>query len=144
MGLYYEVARPGRPPSYTQLESHVVTGRAYSLAVLEIGDRPGWWRVWVDGRPLSPPLHLAASHGRWAPIATVESWNGGDEVCNGYQFRLAAVSTAQRPGGSWRAVRDHFLFTDAGYRVRATSEATFVALRSAASPGVRRLVRVAG
>jgi len=144
MSLYYEVALPGGVPVYTELESQVAAGRPHTLAVLELRARPNWWRVWADGRPRSAPVHLAASHGRWAPLAASESWNAGSAVCNDYRFRFAALGLANRPGGSWRALRDHFVFNDSGYRLIAAARASFITARSPAAPAVRRLVRVGG
>jgi hypothetical protein len=144
MSLYYEVALPGAVPVYTEIASDVTAGRPHRLAVLELGARPNWWRVWVDGRPQSAPVHLAASHGRWAPIAASESWSAGSRLCNDYRFRFAAVGVAGRPGGSWRALRDHFVFTDTGYRLIAASRESFTTVRAPAAPAVRRLVKVGG
>jgi hypothetical protein len=144
MSLYYEVALPGGVPVYTEIESQVAAGRPRTLAVLELGARPNWWRVWVDGQPRSAAVHLPASHGRWAPIAASESWNAGSRLCNDYRFRFAALGLANRPGGAWRAPRDHFVFNDSGYRLIAASRASFITVRSPAAPAVRRLVKVGG
>ena len=61
------------------------------------------WRVWVNGSPASQPIYLPGSHGRWAPIATAESWDGGTGgTCNGFLYRFHRVSIARVPGGGWR------------------------------------------
>ena len=72
--VYYEVARPGRAPLYTELKTDVRPGETHRIAVLEQHGRAGWWRVWLDGRAASRPIYLPGSHGRWTPMATAESW----------------------------------------------------------------------
>ena len=101
--LYYELTLPNKAPSYHEIASGVPAGKAQRVAVLEIAGRLDWWRVWVNGKPASAPIHLPSSHGRWAPIATAESWDGGGGgSCNGFLYRFSAVSVASAPGGSWQ------------------------------------------
>jgi hypothetical protein len=96
--LYYELTLPNTAPSYREIASGLPAGKAQRVAVLEISGRPDWWQVWVNGKPASTPIHLPSSHGRWAPIATAESWDGG----SGFLYRFSAVSIAAAPGGSWK------------------------------------------
>src|SRR6478735_11278131 len=56
--VYYEVARPGRAPLYTELKTDVRPGETHRIAVLEQRGRAGWWRVWLDGRAASRPIYL--------------------------------------------------------------------------------------
>src|SRR5262245_36923466 len=86
--LYAEITRPGRSPDCQLREDEVPTGASRDVAVLEIGRRPGWWRIWVSGNPATGPIHLRGSSGRWAPISTAESWNGGEPTCNRFGFRF--------------------------------------------------------
>ena len=74
--LYAEVTRPGRAPEFILIAEGVAIGESHKIAVLEMSGRPGWWRVWVDGNAMTEPIRLRGSSGRWAPIATAESWNG--------------------------------------------------------------------
>jgi hypothetical protein len=114
--LYYEINRPGVGPRYTRVLSDVPEGSRHRIAVLEVYRRPGWWRVWVDGRPVSDPVFLPGSHKRWHPIATAETWDGGRPVCNLFMYRFDRLKVAG-PGGAWRRfVRGH-RFQDPGYRV---------------------------
>ena len=99
--LYYELMLPGGRPTYRQLAANLPPGKPVRLAVLEMRARPGSWRVWVNGAPATGPIRLPDSHGRWAPIATAESWDGGSGVCNGFLYRFGQVQLAQAPGGSW-------------------------------------------
>jgi hypothetical protein len=100
--LYYELTLPNRAPSYHEVASGLPAGKAQRVAVLEIHGRPDWWQVWVNGKTVSAPIHLPSSHGRWAPIATAESWDGGTGgSCNGFLYRFSSVSIATAPGGSW-------------------------------------------
>lgn len=99
--IYYEVALPNAVPVYHRVTASIPSGVALRVAVLEMFKRPGWWRVWVNGSPASPPIHLPASHARWRPIATAESWDGGTSLCNDFLYQFEAVSIARTPGGHW-------------------------------------------
>ena len=101
--IYYEVMRPGGAPSYHQVAANVPVGRSARVAVLEMQGRANYWRVWVNGSPASKPVFLPGSHGRWSPIATAESWDGGSGGgCNGFLYRFGQVALASAPGGSWQ------------------------------------------
>ena len=116
--MYYEVAVPGSRPQYVELASSVSPGAHHRFTVLET-PRAGWWRVWVDGRPASPPIHLPGSHGTWYPQAMSESWNGGVGACNSYAFRFADVAVATAAGGAWRPMRSGGEWQDPGFHVRS-------------------------
>jgi hypothetical protein len=99
--VYYEVARPGTAPTYHRVEASIVPGSAVRVGVLEMHGRPNWWRVWVNGAPASNPIYLPASHGRWRPIVTAESWDGGASSCNAFLYAFTSVSITLHPGGIW-------------------------------------------
>lgn len=115
--LYYEVKRPGADVAFHLVEDNVARGDGRRVAVLELGDRPNWWRVWVDGRPVSQPIHLPGSTSRWRPIATAEAWDGGTGVCNRFAFRFERVEVASGRGGSWTRFHRGARFQDRGYRL---------------------------
>ena len=73
--VYAEVVHPDRSPELKTIASNVAAGRAHRVAVLEIKQRPGWWRVWVDGSVVVEAIRLLGTAGGWMPIATAESWN---------------------------------------------------------------------
>jgi hypothetical protein len=100
--VYAEITREGHDPQFVLIEEGVAVGRSHRLAVLEMSARPGWWRVWIDGRPATEPVRFRGSSGRWAPIATAESWNAGTPRCNSFGFRFERVSVSYGGGGSWR------------------------------------------
>jgi hypothetical protein len=127
--MYYELTVPGRDTRYVELDADVTPAEKHELAVLEMSKRNAWWRVWIDGEPASPPIHLAGSHGAWYPQAVAENWNGGTGTCNGYAYRFSNVRLAHMNGGAWRPLRERSLFQDAGYRVVQTSRlpSSFVA-----------------
>ncbi len=92
--LYAEVVRDGRQPQLMLLDQDLRIGVSRRVAVLETAERPGSWRVWVDGSPVTKPIHLRESSGRWAPIATAESFDGGESGCNRFAFRFERVSVS--------------------------------------------------
>jgi hypothetical protein len=115
--IYYEVTVVGSAPKYVELDSDVKPGERHSFKVLETDRRKGWWRVWVDGKAVTAPIHLPGSHGRWYPEAEAESWNGGVRACNTLRYRFSNVKLAHAPGGDWRPLRRSVSFHDAGYRL---------------------------
>lgn len=120
---YVEITRGNAPPKLTIVEEGLAAGRAHRLAVLEMGGRPGWWRAWVDGQAVTGPVKLPGSHGKFAPIATAESWNGGDGVCNSFAFRFERVSVSYGGGGSWRPFVSAHRFLDGGNDLRQLATA---------------------
>lgn len=70
--VYYEVTRPGYKPRLVAVRD-ALAGRSYRVGVLELAQRPGWWRVWVDGRPVTKPISLPGSHGAWEATATARA-----------------------------------------------------------------------
>jgi hypothetical protein len=120
MYLYYEVTVGGKT-RYHELAADVKPGEKHDLAVLEVHHRNSWWRVWVDGKPASKPIHLPGSHGNWYPQAIGENWNGGTGTCNSYAYKFTNVRLAQQNGGSWRRLKERSLFEDPGYQVVQTS-----------------------
>jgi hypothetical protein len=129
--LYYEVAEPGKTPRYHEILNRVDPGRHTRVAVLEMSGRPHHWRVWVDGTPVSEPIFLPRSGGRWRPIATAETWDGGRQGCNGFGYRFDRLRVAGARGGSWRRFRRGYRFEDPGYRVEQRHRGTFRALATA-------------
>jgi hypothetical protein len=115
--MYYEVTVAGHQPEYTELASGIRAGVSHHFAVLEMSHRRSWWRVWVDGKPVSPPIFLPGSDDTWYPQAVAENWNGGTGACNSYSYRFTNVSLAQVDGGVWRPLRQDSLFQDPGYHV---------------------------
>ena len=124
--LYYELSHGSAPPSYHEISTNVPSGTGARVAVLEISNRRDWWRVWVNERPVSRPIHLAGSSGRFAPIATAEAWDGGTRGCNRFSYRFDALAVAGARGGSWQRFAWGHQFQDRGYRV-TRGAASFVA-----------------
>jgi hypothetical protein len=126
--VYAEITRDDRAPQFVLVERGVASGRPHAVAVLEMAGRPGWWRVWVDGRAVTDPVRMRGSSGRWAPIATAESWNESTATCNAFAFRFERLSVSYGGGGSWRPFVPGRRFLDGGNALRdlATAHA-FVA-----------------
>jgi hypothetical protein len=109
--VYYEVTRPHQGPVYHELMANPPADRPYRFAVLE--NRPNWWRVWFNGKPVSPSIYLPQSHDQFEPIATAESWDGGTGgACNNFLYSFQRVKIAHRPGGLFHN------FTG-GYKIRS-------------------------
>jgi hypothetical protein len=125
--IYAEITREGRDPKFVLVEDGVPVGRSHRIAVLEMAGRPGWWRVWVDGQAVTKPVRLVGSSGRWAPIATAESWNGGAASCNSFGFRFERVSVSYGGGGSWRPFVSGGDFRDGSYELRDLASAPALA-----------------
>jgi hypothetical protein len=116
-GIYYEVAFPGHAPVYHLLQSEVGQGEQHRFAVLELRSRPNWWRVWLDGKPATPPLHLRGSHDRWTSQVLGESWAGtASGLCNRYSYGFSNVS-----------------LLDAGVRLPSFDDPNYVVLRRSPS-----------
>jgi hypothetical protein len=120
--LYYELALPGKTPTYHQLASNLPMGRPARIAVLEMQKRPNMWRVWLNGRAVSQPIYMPGSHGRWSPIATAESWDGGTgSTCNGFLYRFRRVSIAHVPGGGWHELTGGYPISSSSTRLARSS-----------------------
>jgi hypothetical protein len=127
--LYYEVTIAGKSPHYYELDANVQPGDKHKIAVLEMQSHNSWWRVWVDGQPVTKAIHLPGSHGAWYPQALAENWNGGTGTCNTYAYKFSDVKLAKTNGGVWQSLKHRSLFQDAGYQVVQTSRvpSSFVA-----------------
>jgi hypothetical protein len=118
--IYYEVERPGRKGyTFQPVTAGVPNGTLAKVTVLEMYHRPNWWRVWLDHKPVSPPILLPDSHGRWSPIATAEAWDGGTGgTCNTVLYRFRHVSIAHAPGGGWQQLTNGFPIQSAVTRIQ--------------------------
>lgn len=121
--LYAEITREGRAPQFVLVREAIAVGERHSVAVLEQAGRPGWWQIWVDGEAVVRPVRIRGSSGRWAPIATAESWNAGTPACNVFGFRFERVSVSYGGGGSWRPFVSGHRFLDATHRLRDIASA---------------------
>ena len=120
-GVYYEVAFPGTRPVYHRLATTVAPGVQHRFSVLELPKRPDWWRVWVDGKSVTAPLHLQGSHGLWRAKVLGESWAGNvSGVCNSYAYAFSGVSLLASDGRLPT-------IADPNYRVVRRSRASFLA-----------------
>jgi hypothetical protein len=127
--VYYEIALPHRFPTYHQVATAVPAGKAVKVTVLEMRHRPNFWRVWLNHKAVSRPIYLPQSHGRWTPIATAESWDGGTGgACNTFLYRFRHVAVAQSMGGGWRPLKSGYPISSSETRVRhPRGAATFLA-----------------
>jgi len=128
--LYFELALPGKQPTYHQLATNLPMGKAARIAVLEMHKRPNMWRVWLNGNAVSQPIYLPGSHGRWSPIATAESWDGGTAgACNGFLYRFHRVSIASVPGGGWHQLAGGYPISSSSTRLarRSSKGGSFLA-----------------
>jgi hypothetical protein len=125
--LYYEVALPGSAPRYYEVSSNVDQGAQHRVAVLEVGRRHGWWRVWVDGQAVSGAYRLPGSHGAWRGIATAENWGGGTPACNLYSYRFDGISVTRSAGGTWNKLDAVYRIEGGENRLLLSSSSSFIA-----------------
>ena len=132
--LYAEITMEADEPELVVVDDDVVLGRPYRVAVLEVAGRPGWWRVWVDGVPVTAKVPMQGTSGRWAPIVTAESWNAGTSACNDFAFRFEHVAVSTEMRGAWRPFVSGHRFLDGTHTLRdlsaAGDRAAFVATSS--------------
>jgi len=132
---YYEVALPGHNPVYHQVVGGLSAGSAVEVAVVEVRSHPDRWRVLLNGRAVSPPIHLPHSHNRWTPIATAESWDGGTRgACNAFLYDFRSLEVAYAAGGSWHPLSGGFPIESRMTRIRrARGSAAFLAAEGRAA-----------
>jgi hypothetical protein len=113
---------PGKQPTYHKLAGNLPVGQPIRIAVLEMHARPNTWRVWLNGKAASEPIDMPGSHGRWSPIATAESWDGGTSgTCNGFLYRFNRVSIAHSPGGGWQQLAGGYPISSSTTRLARNS-----------------------
>jgi hypothetical protein len=109
--VYYEVKR-GNYSAYTAVASGIAVRERHRFAVLESRPRPGWWRVWVDGAPASPPVFLPGSHGSWPAQAVAESWVTNSTMCNAFAFGFTDLAVRRPDSGPQIPLTAPARFTD--------------------------------
>lgn len=128
--LYYEVYAPGVSDSdhYHELLAAVPLGEAHQIALLEMHDRPNVWRVWVDGKPVSPPYTMPHPAGGWSVDVAGETWDGGVvTTCNAFSYAIENVRAAAAAGGVWRKVGSGSTVDNVPYRIRQWVSGDFIA-----------------
>lgn len=130
--LYWEYYAPGVSDSdhYHQVIDNVPVGQSHRLAILEMAHMRNYWRVWVDGKPASPPLALPG-HSGWQGDFTGETWGGGAQpVCNGFAYRFDRMRGAAAQGGAWKKLGDMDPTNNDGYTdVRPLPDSMIAELR---------------
>jgi hypothetical protein len=105
--IYYEVAKPGRFPAYHQVAAALTVGTVSRVTVLAMRSHPGWWRVWVNRKPVSAAIHLPGTRNGSMPTARSECWDGGTGgMCNDFAYSFLDVSIARARGGDWQQLVD--------------------------------------
>jgi hypothetical protein len=97
--IYYEVTQPNVAPMYHMVQENVTPNAKNLVAVTEV--QPNGWQVSVNGQTVSPVINLPGSHGKFAPQAIGETWNGGTTVCNIYSYGFGNVQIAPNAGSPW-------------------------------------------
>jgi hypothetical protein len=115
--LYYEVKRPGDENATYVTLGTVRPGEAHDVAVYERAAQPNAWRVMIDGVRVSDSIVLPGSHGRFAPVATAENWDGDVGSCNGYAFDLSSLAVRTQFGGTWSAFDTSRVLRDPAYQL---------------------------
>ena len=123
--LYYEITRPRIGTTYTSVVEAVNPGEAFAVAVVELPAKANWWRVEVNGAPVSRAVRLPGSHGTWQATATSETWNAGTRGCNRFAYRFAQVSADGTAG--WHPLGAASVLSGRGYGVLARTPSSFIA-----------------
>lgn len=128
--IYAEAWIPGTGHAYKEL-GQVPAGRKVKVAVLEVNGRPGTWRAWLNGEPVTKEVFLPGSqNGAWQADAIAESWTGGGRACNDYQYKFENVAAATVAGGAWKRVTSFSTVQDPGHRILQSAPSTFIARAS--------------
>lgn len=122
--LYYEIGSPELDGGYSIVFlGRVEIGESRRFAVLATANQPDSWRVWLDGKPVSPVIRLPNFGWRttYAGAENRRSENG----CNEFSYEFGNVRTAKVPGGIWRPIRRYTLRKDAPYQISFISGNSF-------------------
>jgi hypothetical protein len=114
--VYYEVTLPGRDPVYHQVVINPLAGHPYRVAVLE--NSANHWRVWLNGKPVSPSYYLPGSYNSFMPIATAEAWDGGSGTCNDFDYSFQHVKLTSKPAGRYHSLLGGYKIASAKASVR--------------------------
>jgi hypothetical protein len=128
--LYYEILRPQGWRTF--VGAYVAPGERHRIAVLEIARRRGWWRVWIDGRPISAAVNLRGRGGRTA-MATAETWRGSTGTCTPFQYRFAHISVLT-PDRTWRGLDRSRRVVDSGFELVRPAPHTFLSSAGQGTP----------
>jgi hypothetical protein len=129
--IYYEVTLPGKQPVQRIVRERVVVGERHRFAVVEVARRPNWWRVWLDGRPVSALISLPRSHGRLTAQMMGESYTGLSEgACNLYSFAFQNVGLVDAHASVWSVPHRLNFFQDPNYLLEPHSHTSFFARSS--------------
>jgi hypothetical protein len=108
----------------------VAAGERHKVAIIEMPNRRTFWRVWIDGHPVTNPIHLSlARHGKYG-LAAAESWDGGTPTCNRLDYFFGPVTVR---GLRWHKLRSRQVVQDPGYTVVRRTYGVFNA-RNAQDP----------
>jgi|SRR5438270_10688839 len=116
--LYYEFMRPGDQAATYVSVGLARAGEPHSIVVYERARQQETWRVLIDGVRVSAPIALPASHGRFEPVATAESWDGGVAgSCNDYAFDFASLAVRTQYAGAWQPFSLRRVLHDPAYEL---------------------------
>jgi hypothetical protein len=114
--VYYEVKR-GTYTAYTPVATGIPVGERHRFAVRESLSRPGWWRVWLDGAPASPPVFLPGSHGAWPAQVVAENWVLDSAACNEFAFGFTDLSVRRPDSGAQIPLTAPVTFADGSIKL---------------------------
>jgi hypothetical protein len=124
--IYAESTTPGHDTLYQALASNAVAGTPYHLAVRQLPNRPGFWQISLNGRPVKAPVALPDS-AHFEPMAMSESWNGGPPpTCNGFSYRFGHLKIVSKTG-VWKALTNTSPISNKGYKLTDRTSDGFTA-----------------
>lgn len=120
--LYYE-RRLGTGEWKRFVGPTVAAGERHKVAIIEVPYRRTFWRIWIDGRPVTNPIHLGGRYGKYG-LAAGESWDGGTPTCNRLDYFFGPVTVR---GTRWHRLRSRQVVVDPGYTVVRRTYGVFTA-----------------
>jgi hypothetical protein len=131
--IYYEVAQPNVPPQYHTVDATLPVGAKNLIAVIEVARDS--WQASVNNTPVTPPISLPGSDGKFAPQALGETWNAGTSACNVYGYSFSTVKIMAKPGGPWKNGKAGFRWQNSQQQLQKTASDSFTARSTASAIG---------
>lgn len=124
--FYYEIGNPKLESGYfVTFLGKVEVGDSHRVTLLATASQPDSWRVWINGRPVSPVIRLPNFSWRMTYVGAEN--RRSDSGCNEFSYEFGNVRIAKVPGGVWRPLKRYSLRKDVPYQISFTDSNSFIA-----------------